>query len=209
MELTRLAFLALLGAVGILRLVELRISRRNQQRLTARGAKIPRDPSFRWMVILHAGVLVGAGAEVWLLRRPFVPALAAAMFLLFLAANGLRWWVIRTLGGHWSVEVIDAGGMGVVDRGPYRLIRHPNYAAVFLEMLSLPLIHTAWITAAVATPAHWLVLRSRLRTEDRVLMANPEYRQKMGQKPRFVPWLFSQPQESNSPAVPGSSVHWE
>ncbi|HVB97824.1 MAG TPA: isoprenylcysteine carboxylmethyltransferase family protein [Candidatus Dormibacteraeota bacterium] len=205
-ELTRVGFLALLGVVGVLRLVELRISLRNERFLVARGAQLPPDPSFRWMVILHVGVLAGAGAEVWFWRRPFVPALAAAMGVLFLAANGLRWWVIHTLGRHWSVEVVDAGRLGVVDTGPYRLIRHPNYAAVLVEMLALPLIHTAWVTAAVSTPAHWLVLRSRLRTEDRMLLANPEYRRKMGYKPRFVPRLFSRPEGSGHSALPGSPV---
>ncbi|HVB33578.1 MAG TPA: isoprenylcysteine carboxylmethyltransferase family protein [Patescibacteria group bacterium] len=207
MELTRLAFLALLAAVGLLRLVELRISRRHERRLLARGAKIPPDPSFRWMVILHAAVLAGAAAEVWFLRRPFVPVLAAVTGGLFLAANGMRWWVIHTLGGHWSVDVIDAGSLGVVDQGPYRFIRHPNYAAVFVEMLALPLIHTAWLTAAVATPAHWLVLRARLRVEDRMLMANPDYRRKMGHKPRFLPRIFSRLPGRNRSTLPGSPVN--
>jgi methyltransferase len=206
MELTRVAFLVLLAAVGALRLVELGVSRRNERRLIARGASIPPDPSFRWMVILHAGVLFGAGAEVLLLRRPFVPALAAVMGALFLAANVLRWWVIRTLGRHWSVEVIDAGGLGVVDRGPYRLIRHPNYDAVFLEMFALPLIHTAWLTATVGTLAHVFVLRARVRAEDRVLLADPEYRARMGNKPRFVPWLFPHSERANHPAIPGTPI---
>ncbi len=205
-ELTRVAFLALLGVVGVLRLAELGISRRNERRLIARGARMPRDASFPWMVILHVGVLVGAGAEVWLLRRPLVPLLAAAMGILFLAANGLRWWVIRTLGGQWSVEVVDAGKLGVVDRGPYRFVRHPNYAAVIIEMFALPLIHTAWITAVVSAPLHGLVLRARLKVEDRMLMANPEYRLKMGSKPRFLPWIVGRPPQTGHSAIPGSST---
>jgi methyltransferase len=207
MELTRAAFLALLGVVAILRLAELGISRRHQRLLLSAGAKRVSDPSFRWMVLLHAGVLVGAGAEVWFLRRPFVPVLAAVMGALFLAANVLRWWVIHTLGGHWNVEVIDSGKRGVVDRGPYRHIRHPNYDAVFVEMLALPLIHTAWLTAVIGTPAHWLVLRSRVRAEDQVLMANAEYREKMGRKPRFIPWTLSNLAREKHSALPGSPVH--
>lgn len=206
-ELTRVAYLVLLGVVGVLRLAELRISRRNERSLVARGANMPSDPSFRWMVILHIGVLVGAGVEVWQLQRPLVPVLAATMGVLFLAANGMRWWVIHTLGGHWSVEVVDAGKLGVVNEGPYRFIRHPNYVAVFVEMFALPLIHTAWLTAAVSAPLHWLVLRARLRIEDRTLMANPEYREKMGHKPGFIPWIFSHPPGRSRSALPGSPVH--
>jgi methyltransferase len=61
---------------------------------------------------------------------------------------------------------------------------------VFAEMLALPLIHTAWITAAAGTLAHIVVLSQRLSTEERVLFANPDYRATMGGKPRFLPGLF-------------------
>jgi len=128
------------------------------------------------MVLLHTAVLAGAGVEVVLLRRPFIPALAAAMFAVFLAANAVRWWVIRTLGEHWNVQVMDSTRLGVVTSGPFRYVRHPNYAAVFTEMLVLPLIHTAWITSAAGAIAHVAVLAQRLSTEERVLFANPDYR---------------------------------
>lgn len=201
---TRVAFLALIALVALLRLVELRISRRNQRGLLARGARLAPDPSFRWMILLHVGVLAGAAAEVCFLRRPFVPVLAVTMGFLFLAANALRWWVIRTLGTRWSVEVINAGRLSPVTDGPYRFIRHPNYVAVFVEMFSLPLIHTAWLTAGIGTAAHFMVLRSRVRVEDSTLLANPEYRERMGGKPRFLPRFFSGPSSAKRSAVPGS-----
>ncbi len=189
-ELTRVAFLALLALVGIQRLAELRVSRRNRRRLLARGARLAPDPSYRWMVALHAAVLGGAGAEVWFLRRPFLPALAVAMGILFLAANALRWWVIRTLGDRWNVEVLDARGMPPVTAGPYRFIRHPNYTAVFVEMVALPLLHTAWLTALLGGLAHLAVLRARVRAEDAVLLADPGYRSLLGATPRFFPRIL-------------------
>src|SRR6266704_536821 len=105
-------------------------------------------PKFRWIVLLHTAVLLGAALEVVLLRRPFVLWLAVPMFAVFLAANVVRWWVIPSLGEHWKVQVVDSTRLGVVTSGPFRYVRHPNYAAVFAEMLALPLIHTACITAA-------------------------------------------------------------
>jgi isoprenylcysteine carboxyl methyltransferase (ICMT) family protein YpbQ len=57
-------------------------------------------------------------------------------------------------------------------------------------MLSLPLIHTAWITAVVGSLAHIAVLSMRLSTEERVLLANPEYQASMASKPRFIPGVF-------------------
>jgi methyltransferase len=190
MDISVVAFLLLLVAVAALRVVELQISRRHQQQLVARGAAKVADPRFRWMVALHTSVLVGAALEVVLLKRPFIPALAASMFAIFLAANAVRWWVIRTLGDHWNVQVMDSTRLGVVTSGPFRFVRHPNYAAVFAEMLALPLIHTAWITALAGSLAHVAVLAQRLSTEEAVLFANPDYRAAMTGKPRFLPGLF-------------------
>src|SRR5579863_3401700 len=190
MDLSVIAFLGLLVVVALLRIVELQISRRHQKEMIARGAAKVDEPRFRWMVLLHTAVLIGAALEVVLLRRPFIPVLAAVMFVIFLAANAVRWWVIRTLGNHWNVQVMDSTRLGVVASGPFRFVRHPNYAAVFAEMLSLPLIHTAWITALAGSLAHVAVLGQRLSTEERVLFANPEYRAAMGGKPRFLPGLF-------------------
>ena len=184
------AFLGLLVAVALLRLVELRISKRHQQEMAARGAAKINEPKFRWMVLLHTAVLLGAALEVVFLRRPFLPWLAAPMFVIFLTANAVRWWVIRSLGEHWNVQVVDSTRLGVVTSGPFRYVRHPNYAAVFAEMLALPLIHTAWITAVAGAIVHMGVLRQRLSTEERVLFANPDYRTAMTGKPRFLPGLF-------------------
>ena len=183
-------FLTLLLVVAALRIVELRISRRHQAQLITQGAAKVAEPRFRWMVVLHTLVLLGAAAEVVFLRRPFFPAFAAVMFCIFLAANVVRWWVIRTLGQHWNVQVMDSTRLGVISSGPFRFVRHPNYAAVFTEMLTLPLIHTAWITAVAGSLAHIVVLSQRLSTEERILLANPAYQVAMAGKPRFIPGLF-------------------
>lgn len=190
MELSVIAYLGLLLVVAVLRVYELQISRRHQREMFAQGATKVTDPVFRPMVLVHAGVLLGAALEVVFLHRPFYPVLAAVCFAIFLAANAVRWWVIRTLGEHWNVEVMNSTGMGVITTGPFRYVRHPNYAAVFVEMLALPLIHCAWITASVGSLAHVLVLSRRIHTEERVLFADSQYREAMGGKPRFVPGLF-------------------
>src|ERR1700726_3419869 len=190
MDVTVIAFLALLVTVAALRVLGLQISRRHQASMIERGASKVAEPRVGWMVALHTAVLIGARVEGLFLHRAFIPLLAAVMFTIFLAANAVRWWVIRTLGDHWNVQVMDSTRLGVVTSGPFRFVRHPNYAAVFAEMLALPLIHTAWITALAGSLAHVAVLGQRLSTEERVLFANPEYRTVMGGKPRFLPGLF-------------------
>lgn len=176
-----------LAAVGLGRLIELRISRRHQHALAGRGmVKIP-EPHFRRMVLLHAGVLLASGLEVRLLRRPFRRTLALPAGAIVVLANALRWWVIRTMAGHWNVQVINSLELGVVADGPFRWIRHPNYAAVFLEMTAIPLLHGAWLTALIGALAHIKLLRRRIAIEEAVLLADPAYRAVMGPKPRFLP----------------------
>ena len=183
-------YLALLVAVAVLRLVELRVSRQNQERMLAGGAVRVLEPHFKWIVAVHTSVLVGAALEVVVLKRPLVPLFAASMFVLFIASNLVRFWVVVSLGELWSVQVMDSTRMGVVTTGPFRFVRHPNYTGVILEMISLPLIHTAWITAGVTSLGYSIALSRRIRAEESVLMANPEYRAAMGNKPRFLPGLF-------------------
>lgn len=190
MDLSVIAYLLLLLLVAALRIVELRISRRHQRAMVPRGAQVVVEPIYRWMVALHTFVIVGSAVEVVMLKRPFIPVLAVVMLGIFLATNIVRWWVIRTLGDHWNVQVMDSTRLGVVTDGPFRFVRHPNYAAVFAEMIALPLIHTAWITALAGAIGHIAVLAQRLSTEERVLFANPDYRAAMAGKPRFLPGLF-------------------
>jgi methyltransferase len=190
MPLSVVLFLVLLVAVAAMRIFELRISKKHQREITARGGAKAKDPVFPCMAMFHTLVLIGAAAEVVFLHRPFIPALAIPMLALFIFANIVRWWVIHTLGEHWNVQVMDSTKLGVITSGPFRYVRHPNYAAVFLEMIALPLIHTAWITALAGAVIHVVVLIFRLSAEERVLFADSEYAAAMRSKPRFLPGLF-------------------
>ena len=190
MGLSVYAFFFLLAAVAVLRLLELRVSRRNYLRMLADGAVPVSEPHFKWIVAVHTGVLIGAALEVIFLKRPLIPWLAATMFGLFIASNLLRLWVVLSLGQLWSVNVMDSSQLGIVTSGPFRFVRHPNYTGVVLEVISLPLIYSAWITALGAALGYVYALSRRVHAEEKVLTANPEYRAAMGHKPRFVPGLF-------------------
>lgn len=186
---TKVVFTALVLAVGVLRLLEMRVSRQRQRALAAdAGARPLRERVFPFMVALHTAVLVGAIVEVWSTDRAFRPVLASVALVLVAAANALRLWVIATLGRHWNVRIVSSLSLGVVSGGPYRFVRHPNYVAVFVELLALPLVHGAFVTAFVGAALHALVLRARVRSEDAVLLADAGYRAAMGGKPRFLPW---------------------
>jgi methyltransferase len=170
---TLLAFTVLVGLVGLERVVELVVSMRNAAWSMARGGVESGQGHFPFMVLLHTGLLVGALAEAWI-RRPEVPPLLAwSMFGMVVASQALRWWCIASLGRRWNTRVIIVPGLPPVRSGPYRLLRHPNYVAVVVEGVALPLVHAAWITATVFTVLNAGLLVVRIRAEDAALATLP------------------------------------
>ncbi len=164
----------LILATGAERMVELGISVRNARWALARGGEEYGRRHFPWMVSLHTGLLLACLAEVWLLDRPFLPAIGWPMLVVALLCQVGRYWVIASLGQQWNTRVIVVPGLGRVDRGPYRFawLRHPNYVIVAIEGVALPLVHSAWITAVVFTVLNAvLLLRFRIPTEERALAA--------------------------------------
>ena len=170
--LSQVLFTVFVLAVGVERLNELRISRRNAAEAFARGGTESGRGHFPAMVALHTGLLVGALAEVWLLGRVFLPALGWPMLAIALLCQLGRLWIIRSLGHQWNTRVIVVPGAELSRRGPYRWLTHPNYVLVAIEGVALPLVHTAWVTAIAFTVLNGILLLGfRIPAEDRALKA--------------------------------------
>jgi methyltransferase len=159
----------LIAAVAAERVAELIVSERNLAWSRARGGVEFGTGHYPAMVILHTGLLGGCLVEAIALHRPFMPALGWPMLAVVLAAQGLRWWCIATLGHQWNTRVVVVPGTARVGDGPYRFVAHPNYVAVVLEGVALPLVHTAWITALVFTVLNAALLRRRIAVENLAL----------------------------------------
>lgn len=168
---TRLLFLGFVAALGVQRLFELRLSRRNEQRMRLNGGREHAPETYRWIVALHAAWLAAMLLEVFAGRRKFRPQVAALALGLFAAGQALRLTAIRTLGPRWSTRIITVPGPAgtPVRHGIYRYIRHPNYLGVELEILAAPLVHSAYLTSAVFGAANILLLRDRIRREEQAL----------------------------------------
>ncbi|RFA15969.1 hypothetical protein B7R22_05005 [Subtercola boreus] len=165
-----LFYAALILATGVERLVELRVSTRNAGWAFARGGVEFGRNHFPFMVSLHTGMLLACLLEVFLLQRVFLPWLGWPMLVAALACQALRWWCIGTLGPRWNTRVIIVPGLPLVNRGPYRVLKHPNYVAVIAEGVALPLVYSAWITALVFTVVNLvLLLRFRIPVEEKAL----------------------------------------
>jgi methyltransferase len=156
------------GCVALQRLLELRLSRRNERLLRARGAIERGRGHYPLMVALHALWLLSMLIE-GLLRGPGLPALWPIPAALFLLVQPLRYWSIRSLGDYWNTRILVVPGAKLVARGPYRYLRHPNYVVVVVEVATFPLIFGAWVTALVFSVLNAALLFVRIREENRAL----------------------------------------
>lgn len=164
-------YVLLVAVVAVERIAELVVARRNERWSMARGATVAGQGHYPPMVALHTGLLAACVAEAVIGDRPFLPALGWPMVAVLLAAQGLRWWCIGTLGPRWNTRVIVVPGLPLVQGGPYRWLRHPNYVAVVAEGVALPLVHTGWITAIAFTVLNAALLTVRIRCENQALTA--------------------------------------
>jgi methyltransferase len=162
-----LAYTVLIALVAVERVAELVVSQRNLAWSRRHGGIEHGARHYPVMVVLHTALLAGCLVEA--AHREFLPALGWPMLAVVVAAQGLRWWCIATLGRQWNTRVVVVPGAGRVTGGPYRFFSHPNYVAVVVEGIALPLVHTAWITALVFTALNAALLWVRISVEDKAL----------------------------------------
>ncbi len=148
-----------LAAVTLQRLAELALANRNTACLLARGG-IEKSPGhYPAIVILHAAWL----SALWIM------AASAPVNLVWLAVfgvlQGLRVWVISTLGERWTTRIIVVPGEARVRRGPYRFVNHPNYLIVIAEVIALPMALGHPLIAIAFTVLNAAVLWVRIRAE--------------------------------------------
>jgi methyltransferase len=167
------AFTVLVALVALERLAELVVSTRNAAWSFEHGGRETGRGHYPVMVALHSGLLVAMLVEAWVRRPDVPPALAWTMLALVVASQALRWWCIATLGRRWNTRVIIVPGLAPVTSGPYRFLPHPNYVAVVVEGIALPMVHLAWITALVFTVANAALLAVRIRVENAALRTLP------------------------------------
>jgi methyltransferase len=156
----------ILGAVTLQRAGELVVSRYNTSRLLTRGAFEVAPRHYPLIVAVHASWLL----SLWIFGRDQPVSIVALLF--YLVLEGLRFWVMRTLGSRWTTRIIVLPGKPLVSGGPYRFLLHPNYVVVAGEIAVLPLALGLPMLAAVFTALNAAVLAIRIRAEDRALAAS-------------------------------------
>lgn len=162
-------YLGFLGLLALERVLELVLSRHNARQARAAGAVEAGQGHYPVMVAFHTLFLVSCAAEVLLVPRSFPGPLGWVALGVAVAAQGLRYWAVASLGPRWNTRVLVWPGVPPVTSGPYRFLRHPNYLAIVLEMLAVPLVYGAWVTAGVFSLGNLLLLRVRIRSEEKAL----------------------------------------
>lgn len=161
-------FYVLLLLMALQRGLELLFSSSNTANLRRRGAQEVGASHYPVMVALHLAWFVflviertqGATSNGSLL-------LLGWAFLMW--GQALRWWTIRTLERRWTTRVIVLPGAPLVEAGPFRLLRHPNYLGVWLEIVGVPMIGGCLKTGIVLGLAHSALLLYRIKVEERAL----------------------------------------
>ncbi len=161
------ALYAIIGFIVVERLAELAFAARNARRMLARGAIESGARHYPLFILLHAAWLVALVLTVPVDTAINLPLLAA-----FAALQGVRLWVITSLGECWTTRVIVPPGEPPVTKGPYRYMKHPNYAVVVAEIAVVPLMFGAWVAAALFSVLNLALLRHRIRVEEAALAAS-------------------------------------
>jgi methyltransferase len=148
--------------------VEATLAASNERTQRARGGIEPPGDVYKMMRVAYPAAFLAMIAEGFVRGAPSAPVLTAGI-VLFAAAKALKWWAILTLGPFWTFRVIVVPGTGLVASGPYRYLRHPNYAAVAGELVASALMTGAAITGPVAIVGFGFLMLKRIAVEERAL----------------------------------------
>jgi methyltransferase len=157
---------ALLAYITVQRIAELWWARQNERRLLAAGGVEYGRVHLPLIVLLHAAWLIG----LWVLAydRPIEPLFFAIVVILQIG----RFWVLATLGRRWTIRVIVVPGEKLVAQGPYRWLRHPNYAVVTGELAAVPPALGLPLYALVFCVLNAAVLAIRIPAENAALVGS-------------------------------------
>lgn len=159
--------ITILSLVTLQRLAELYIARRNTKKLMARGGVEIGSSHYPLIVLLHSLWLLG----LWYLVIYKAPTAALPWIFTYLVVEAARGWIIAALGSRWTTRIIVVPGETLVDEGPYKYFRHPNYMVVAAEIFILPMAFGFWWYAVAFGVLNLVILWWRIRTEDAALQS--------------------------------------
>ncbi|XUX06066.1 isoprenylcysteine carboxyl methyltransferase family protein [Sporosarcina sp. UB5] len=156
------------------RIVELIIAKRNEKWMKSEGAFEAGASHYPYMVAMHVCFFIALITEVLFFNRQ-LSAVWTIWLAIFLAAQIMRIWCLTSLGKYWNTKIIVLPNAKVVRKGPYKWLRHPNYMIVATELLVLPLLFNAFITAVVFSLLNVWMMSVRIPAEEEALREATNY----------------------------------
>lgn len=139
-------------------------SQRNTRRLLAEGAREIGRSYYPVVATTHMAWI----AAIFFLIAPDAE-IRISLAILYGALQIVRYWVIGSLGRYWTHRIITLDNAPVVDRGPYRLIRHPNYAVTIAETFLLPIVFGELALGIIIGAVWYSVLMYKIELEEQGL----------------------------------------
>lgn len=173
--------------IVIQRLIEMYIARRNAEYILSIGGYEVGKRHYPAIVLLHVTFLTSFFIES--LTKTTLPFFWFILFIIFVFAQILRIWIIASLGPFWNTRIIVLPSSQPIKKGPYKFLRHPNYTIVMIEMITIPLIFGAYITAIAFPILNAIVLFIRIKAEENALSNITQYGKEFSRTPRFIPKL--------------------
>lgn len=168
------------------RLIELLVNQSNKKIMISKyAAKIKFPKEALQMRIFHALWFISLFTETYISGKMLTGFWFYLCVILLILAQALRWYAIYTLGSNWSVDIYQMKAHPIIENGPYAYIRHPNYLAVIIEFIFLPLVLGCRFTLIAGIMANFFMLKRRIYLEEQSL--NEElYNSKFYKKKRFL-----------------------
>lgn len=168
------------------RIVELGVAKRNEKWMIANGAIEVGKEHYKYIVLVHIFFFISLIGEVKFFDKS-LSTLYLVFLLFFIMAQMLRVWSIVSLGRFWNTKIIILPNVNIISKGPYKYIRHPNYLVVVIELLVIPLVFNAYLTAILFTLLNMVVLAIRIPAEEQALIKETNYKSVFYHRSRFAP----------------------
>lgn len=181
-----LPFILIYCFIILQRIFELFVAKSNEKWMMQQGAMEFGSSHYRYIVLMHSLFFVSLLLEKLFFNRGLTVVWPIVLFV-FVLVQLLRIWVITSLGRYWNTKIIVLPGAPPVRKGPYRYIRHPNYFVVSIELLVVPILFSAYLTASLFTILNVILLTIRIREEELALKSVTEYEEAFQKSNRFFP----------------------
>lgn len=142
------------------------------------------------MIILHGSFFISCLLEYHFRGQLMSLPILIPIILLLILTQYLRFKTIRLLGIYWTPYPLSFKGQTITYEGPYRIIRHPNYLAVVLEIALVPLAGSCYFTSITFSLLNFIFLKRRMDTEEIALHLLPQYELGFSGKKRLIPYIY-------------------